>query len=342
MRLQASLAVFGSPNHAFTFATNRVPHSILVAAAQKPISKIIPSPPLLQITELSPPHLTTSELSLILHRRLENLHLPETPHLLLAERITIIFNSFAALMFKVYLLQTTPAKSLRELHPNIFSTIRFISLLQLPAPRLLIRPLFSLCPVFSWILAPFRAMSVAFLLDGALRAVRTRVQRRLTPAPPRPVVVELNALRDHVREGFEASRVTLADFMSERMSELEKLRNEVEQKLRHEVELKFPPPMRPEMKLPPSMRPDTPGIPGVSFRTPIKGGGFVTPVGTRQFRGIISPRKGLVALSKDEELTNVTSPGMALLPRSIARSFGTPRAGASPPDGSPPQEAGNR
>lgn len=320
-RVRANLAFFRSRNHTSLSEQNRAPGSTLDVI--KPQTDPHLSSPLPVNTELSPLHLTTSELTLILRRRLENLHLPETAHLIFAERISAIVTTFSSLLFKVHLLQTAPATSLRETHRSVFSALRLVSLLQLPAPRLLIRPLLRYLPAFSWILAPFQAMSGAFLLDVILRTIRAGVQRHITPAPVRSVTVELNTLREHVRDGLESSRATVAQFMSDRMADLEKLKNEVEQKLRHDVEL----------KLPPSIRPETPSVPGIAFRTPVKGRGFRTPVGPLAFRGLPSPRKGLVALSEEEEVTDVTSPGLALLPRSIARSVETPKADASPPDG---------
>lgn len=297
----------------------------LVPVPEVPQRTPVVSPLLQKESLLTPPNFTTAEVSLILRRRLENLSLPETPHLLFSERLCGALNAICALLFKWHLLQTAQVQKFRESRRKEFSGLRIVSILHLTPLRLLLRPLLLYVPVLHWLLTPFRAMSGAFLMDALVRAARSRVQRRLPPVPQVPVAADFSALREYVQEGLQASKASIGQFMEDRRADFEKLKIELEEKFRNEADL----------KLPPAIRPETPGVPSVSFRTPVRGRGFRTPVGTRAFRGTQSPRRGLVGISEAEAIGDVGSPGLALLPRSIARGVETPRDGASPPASSP-------
>lgn len=254
-------------------------------------------------------HLTPSELNLIINRRLQNLNLPDTPHLLLAERLSTSLTTLTSLLCKLHILQAPQVTALRTNNYRLFSRIRLLSLLNLPAPRLLLYPLLRYLPALHWLLAPFRAMAVPFLLDGAARFAVSAVRRYVTPrvrvrAAP-DLYADLTSLRDHIAEKLRHSREHVGEMIAKAGADLGQIRQD--------IELKIPP----ALALPPSKMPYTPVEKTVTLQTPVRGRSFLTPVKGRAFRReSADARRGLQAVSEDVALE---SPSLTLLPQSIAR-----------------------
>lgn len=288
----------------FRLPTRRTPHVVRptpLPEASSPVAAPLPPKP---ATTHIPIILTESELQMILTRRLQNLSLPETPHLLLAERFSSTLTVLTSLAFKLHLLQTPQVTAFRAQNDRLFSRLRLLSLLNLPGPRLMLYPFLRHLPALHWLLTPFRAMAFPFLLDALIRFTVTSIRRCMTPRTP-DFQSDLSSLRDHLAEKLRQSREHMSDVIAKAGTELGHLK--------HELEMKIPP----ALALPPSEMPFTPRERTVTLRTPVRGRSFQTPVKGRAFRRDSADlRRGLLAAA---DSANLESPSLTLLPQSIAQ-----------------------
>lgn len=297
-RFRAALTAFRSPIHA-------------------PLSPQLSPPPTPTAVALPPypPTLSLAELHLVLSRRLANLHLPDNPHLLFSEAFSATLTYICALFSKIRLLQTKPVTQLRTNDYCTFHTLRLISLSQLNPLRLLFRPLFRIFPPFHWLLAPFHQMSIPFLLDLLLHHFKSRLTAHLIPAP----LSDLHSLRQHIATTLSTTAHNFSDHLSKKGAQL-----------RHDLELKEPPPLHIN-PFPFFAREED------DLKTPINRRSEVGKVRTPgRFRALrASPtRRGLSALYEAE------SPLLSLLPRSIARVTDTPPTQGVPPSATPGANSG--
>lgn len=297
----------------------RLPHGVLSRHARAtiadpkptlaPFSTLAPvrtaPPPASPPTILQPP-LSLSEYNLIFSRRVQNLNLPDNPHLLLSESLSANLTSLFALLFKLHLLQTPPVTTLRTSHRRIFHALRALSLSQLPPLRLLSRPLLRLVPPLHWLTTPFHLFATPFLLDTLYQLLKSRLRARATPTP----VQDLHHLRNHISESLTTTRDNLSNFISKKTAEL-----------RHEVEIKLPPPLH--IPGPPPLPPrassaSTTDSATDSFKTPTTG----RADGAR-LRTPSKPRQRMLSRGLGS-FADGDSPHLSLLPSSIARVVDTP------------------